>query len=97
MERPFADGYVSPTMSEHTVTEAEGRLSDLIDRALAGERVVITREGKPVVELKPVQERVVGPITAEALDWLAAHRVGSKPPKEDAGTLVSRMRDDDWR
>jgi prevent-host-death family protein len=97
MESPFADGYVSPTMSEHTVTEAEGRLSDLIDRALAGEGVVITREGKPVVELKPVQERVVGPITAEALDWLAAHRVGTKPPKEDAGTLVSRMRDEDWR
>jgi prevent-host-death family protein len=84
-------------MSEHTVTEAEGHLSDLIDRALAGEGVVITREGKPVVELKPVRARTVGPITDEALDWLAAHRVGAKPAKEDAGTFVSRMRDEDWR
>jgi prevent-host-death family protein len=84
-------------MSEHTVTEAEGHLSDLIDRALAGEGVVITREGRPVVELKPVQPRAVEPITDEAIDWLAAHRVGTKPSAEDAGTLVSRMRDEDWR
>jgi prevent-host-death family protein len=84
-------------MSEHTVTEAESHLSDLIDRALAGEGVVITREGKPVVELKPVQSQAVGPITDEALDWLAANRVGMKPAKEDAATLVRRMRDEDWR
>ncbi len=41
-------------MSTHTVAEAEGHLSELIDRALEGEGVVITRHGKPVVELKPV-------------------------------------------
>lgn len=41
-------------MSTRTVAEAEGNLSVLIDRALAGEAVVITRHGKPVVELKPV-------------------------------------------
>jgi prevent-host-death family protein len=84
-------------MSEHTLIEAETSLSDLIDRALAGEAVVITRAGRPVVELKPIQPKTVGPITDEALDWLAAHRVGSKPASEDAGTFVSRMRDEDWR
>ena len=36
-------------MSTHTVAEAEGHLSELIDRALEGEGVVITRHGKPVV------------------------------------------------
>ena len=41
-------------MSEHTISDAESRLSDLIDRALAGEGIVITREGRPAVELRPV-------------------------------------------
>jgi len=84
-------------MSEHTVIEAETSLSDLIDRALAGEAVIITRAGRPVAEIKPIQPRTVGPITDEALDWLATHRIGRKPPAEDAGTFVSRMRDEDWR
>ncbi len=84
-------------MSEHTVTEAEGHLSDLIDRALDGEEVVITREGKRVVELKPIRRRTPKPVTAVDMDWLAAHRVGTTPSKEDAGTFISRMRDEDWR
>jgi prevent-host-death family protein len=84
-------------MSEHTVVEAESTLSDLIDRALAGEAVVITRAGRPVVELKPLKPRAIGQVTAADMDWLAAHRVGTKPPIEDAGTFVSRMRDEDWR
>jgi prevent-host-death family protein len=42
-------------MGQHSVTEAKSRLSDLIDRALAGETVVITRHGHPVVELKSIR------------------------------------------
>ena len=41
-------------MSRHSVAEAKNHLSELIDRALKGEGVVITRHGQPVVELKPV-------------------------------------------
>jgi prevent-host-death family protein len=36
-------------MSTHTVAEAKNQLSKLIDRALKGERIVITRRGQPVV------------------------------------------------
>jgi len=39
-------------MSVHNLVEAKTRLSDLIDRAQQGEAVVITRHGKPVVELR---------------------------------------------
>ncbi len=42
-------------MSTHTVAEAKNQLSKLIDRALKGEGIVITRRGQPVVELKPVR------------------------------------------
>ena len=38
----------------HSVAEAKNRLSLLIERALEGEEIVITRDGHPVVLLKPV-------------------------------------------
>ena len=41
-------------MSTHSVAEAKNHLPELIDRALKGESVVITRHGHPVVELKAV-------------------------------------------
>jgi antitoxin (DNA-binding transcriptional repressor) of toxin-antitoxin stability system len=65
----------------------------LIDRALKGEDVIITRHGRPVVELKAIPEPVRA-ISSSALDWLAARRVGAKRAKEDAGAFVSRMRDE---
>ncbi len=34
-----------------SVTEAKARLSALIDRAVAGEEIVITRHGRPVAKL----------------------------------------------
>jgi prevent-host-death family protein len=39
------------------VSEAETQLSKLIDRAMAGEDVVISRAGKPMVRLVPVPAR----------------------------------------
>jgi prevent-host-death family protein len=83
-------------MSNHSVAEARNQLSRLIDRALKGEEVVITRHGQPVAELKPVQQPPRR-MTQADLDWLKANRVGKLMPAENAGTLVSRMRDEDWR
>lgn len=80
-------------MSTYSVAEAQTRLSDLIDRALAGEAVTITQHGCPVVELRPV-ECEPGPVRREDLDWLAARLVGCAPPEQDAGRLVSEMRDE---
>jgi prevent-host-death family protein len=82
-------------MSTHSVVEAKNRLSELIDRALAGEGVVITRHGRPVVELRPVAEPARR-VTAGDLDWLASRRVGVASA-EDAGALVRRMRDEEER
>ena len=83
-------------MGTHSVAEAKNRLPELIDRALKGENVVITRHGRPVAELKaiPAPPRRVTP---EALDWLAARRVKVRQPSKDAGTLVSGMRDEETR
>ena len=77
-------------MSTHTVAEAKNQLSKLIDRALKGEGIVITRRGQPVVELKPVRP-VPRPIAEADIEWLRARRVGRTMPKTDAGTLVGEM------
>ncbi|MDO8913793.1 MAG: type II toxin-antitoxin system Phd/YefM family antitoxin [Phenylobacterium sp.] len=81
-------------MSEHSVVEAKNNLSDLIDRALKGEAVVITRHGKPMVELKAL----VSPgreITPEDIAWLSARRVPRRNSQMNSGEIVSAMRDED--
>jgi prevent-host-death family protein len=83
-------------MGTHSVAEAKNKLPELIDRALKGEGVVITRHGRPVVELKPIPQPV-RPVTPEDLDWLAARRLKLRNVTEDAGTLVSKMRDEGER
>jgi len=83
-------------MASHSVAEAKNHLSRLIDQAIDGEEVVITRHGTPVAVLKGVAKKP-GPITDEEIAWLDRHRVKGVPPREDAGGAVSRMRDEDWR
>jgi prevent-host-death family protein len=86
-------------MSSHSIAEAESRLSELVDRALQGEAVVITRDGRPVAELRPMPVLVeAGPVDAtEALTLLDRLRLGRLDPEgPDAGTLGSRLRDEDW-
>ena len=61
-------------MSTHSVAEAKNQLSRLIDRALNGESVVITRHGHPVVEIKPVKSPARH-TAKEALAWLEGKRV----------------------
>jgi prevent-host-death family protein len=83
-------------MGSHSVAEAKNKLSELIDRPLKGEGVVISRHGTPVVELRPIPAPP-RPVTTADIEWLDAHRIGRLSPREDAGALVSRMRDEEWR
>ncbi|MGH7050998.1 MAG: type II toxin-antitoxin system Phd/YefM family antitoxin [Acetobacteraceae bacterium] len=81
-------------MSRYGVAAAKSGLSKLIDRALAGEPVVITRHGHPVVELRPAAAPA-RPVAKADLDWLAVRRVGRRKVSQDAARLVSAMRDED--
>ena len=47
--------FAGACVTVYSVAEAKNTLPRLIDRALQGEAVVITRRGKPVAELKPVR------------------------------------------
>ena len=63
-------------MTSYSVAEAKNTLPKLIDRALQGEEVVITRHGKPVAELKPTPRQTApGSGTHE---WLRA-RTRARP------------------
>ena len=82
-------------MSTHSVAEAKNQLSKLIDRALKGEEVVITRRGQPVIEFKPVRPAPAPrPITEADIEWLRARRALLPPCKTDAATLVRQMREE---
>jgi prevent-host-death family protein len=80
-------------MSTHSVAEAKNQLSRLIDRALEGEPVVITRHGHPVVEIKAVKPRPV-PTREEKIAWLDAHRVKLRDESIDAQAVLRQMRDE---
>jgi prevent-host-death family protein len=82
-------------MSTYSVAEAKNRLSELINRAVDGEGVVITRHGEPVVELKAVKP-APRRMTEADFEWLRARRERLPMAKVDAGTFVSRMRDEEW-
>jgi prevent-host-death family protein len=81
-------------MASHSVAEAKNHLSELIDRAVSGEEVVITRHGAPMVVLKPVTQKH-RPATAAHIEWLRAGRVQMLKPDENPVSIVQRMRDDD--
>jgi prevent-host-death family protein len=63
-------------MTDYSVADAKNHLPKLIDKALAGEEVVITRRGKPVVELRPAAPRPEPPSGTD--EWLFA-RTRSRP------------------
>lgn len=44
-------------MAEFGVHEAKTHFSKLLDRAVAGEEIIITRSGEPLVKLIPAQRR----------------------------------------
>jgi prevent-host-death family protein len=57
-------------MTVYSVSDAQANLAQLIDNALDGEEVVITRDGLPVVELRPA----AGHARTAMYEWLIACR-----------------------
>lgn len=44
-------------MAALNIHEAKARLSELLDRALAGEEIIIARAGKPLARLLPLENQ----------------------------------------
>ena len=44
-------------MPQFNIAEAKARFSELVDRALAGDEVIVARDNKPLLKLVPLGER----------------------------------------
>jgi prevent-host-death family protein len=76
-------------MSSISIANAKAHLSELVERAAAGETVRITRRGKPVAQIVAAE----GP--RKPIDIAAVRAMVATMPmqKESARKIVRRMRD----
>ncbi len=72
--------------SNVSVAEAKAKLSELLDRAAAGEDITITRSGKPLARLVPLAEREPRPFGV-AKHW----------PEIPESVLLGPMDEDDLK
>ena len=81
-------------MPRYSLARAKDQLSKLVDEALAGEQVIITRHGKPAIELRPAaSEPAHQRLSTEEWAELRARRDARPPLGEDSVSMVHSMRD----
>lgn len=83
-------------MSTYSVAVAKNGLPGLIDRALAGEEVVISRHGRPVVEIRAVVQ-TRPPAAKVSYDWLVARRDGRPSVAITSVALLDELYEDQER
>jgi prevent-host-death family protein len=72
-----------------SVTDAKGQLTDLVRRAEAGDEIILTRHGQPVVRLVPVKAVLKRKARRQLLEAVKA----SGKAKADAGPSAARSQD----
>jgi prevent-host-death family protein len=74
-------------MTQVTIRELRNRGGEVVDRVSAGERVTVTRAGKPVAELRPL--RTPGLAAAVLLRrWRKLPPMSSSALRADLDTVV---------
>jgi prevent-host-death family protein len=78
-------------MDSISLADAKAHLSELVERAAAGDTVCITRRGKPVALITAVDK------PRKRIDLAALRALTDAMPRqpESAGRFVRRMRDQD--
>ena len=91
LDNSHLDGYLC-AMTEYTVAEAKNNLPKLLDRAVAGEAVTITRRGKAIARIVAEPQN-----PAMGIDpvWLETVRVKPADPNFDVMEIIRMMRDED--
>jgi prevent-host-death family protein len=51
----LSDQQESMTMPRYNIAEFKAHLSDLVNRALAGEEVIVARDNRPLLKLVPIE------------------------------------------
>lgn len=81
-------------MGCYSVAEAKNRLPALLSAAERGERVTITRYGKPIAEIRPISIQA-RPVTAESIDWIEQQLADLPVSCEDSVALLEAVRAED--
>lgn len=60
-------------MARYNIAQAKAKLSELVDKALAGEEVIIARANKPLLKLVPYHDRSrkLKPGSARGQIWMS--------------------------
>ena len=74
-------------MERVTIRDLRNRGGDIVDRVAAGERLTVTRDGKPVAELRPIPS---GPLSAAVLIelWRRLPDVDARAMRDDIDAAV---------
>jgi prevent-host-death family protein len=74
-----------------TLAEAKAQLSALVEQAARGETVRITRRGKPIAQIGPIQQ------PRKKIDVSELRKLTESMPfqAESAGEFMRRLRDED--
>jgi len=79
-------------MASYSIAEAKNKLPSLVDRAIGGEEVVITRHGKVVAEIRP--RKTLSREERTALYARMAENAAKRPVSTSAVDLVRMDRDE---
>lgn len=74
------------------IFEAKSSLGQLVQRAAAGEVVVLTRRGKPVAEIRAPQPEVGQENATQAIEALRKFRRGNRIGSFDTAELIAEGR-----
>lgn len=86
-------------MADYSIAEAKNNLPKLVDRAIAGEEVTITRRGKAVAKIvaeTPAVECADRPKAFNDIEWILRHQVKTRDPNFDSAAMIRAMRDEGY-
>ena len=58
------------TMAQFSLSEAKARFSEMVQKAMLGEEVIVAKENKPVVKIVPIKPARRKPGTGKGI-WMA--------------------------
>jgi len=58
LDHHLSQNHILDMTAQFNIAEAKAKLSELLDRALSGEDIVIARAGEPLARLTPVTRKV---------------------------------------
>jgi len=57
LDHHLSQNHILDMTAQFNIAEAKAKLSELLDRALSGEDIVIARAGEPLARLTPVKQK----------------------------------------